>query len=109
MANQRRPRVALIGCGGTISSLAVHEFDYIDYPETGRKLTAGEVLERIPALAERADIIPIPFREVGSSAIGQTIGSDWRIRSRRLRLKIRSSAVSSCFTAPQRSKKPPIS
>ena len=74
MANQRRPRVALIGCGGTISSLAVHEFDYIDYPETGRKLTAGEVLERIPALAERADIIPIPFREVGSSAIGP---DDW--------------------------------
>lgn len=74
MSAAERPRIALIGCGGTISSLAADPFDYIDYPETGKKLTASEVLERIPALAERADIVPIPFREIGSSAIGP---ADW--------------------------------
>ena len=69
-----RPRIALIGCGGTISSLASDPFDYVDYPETGHKLSASEVLERVPALSERAEIVPVAFRELGSSAIGP---ADW--------------------------------
>lgn len=68
------PRVALIGCGGTISSLAVADSDYIDYPETGRKLSAAEVLDRLPALATLADLMALPFRAVGSSAFGP---ADW--------------------------------
>ena len=68
------PRVALIGCGGTISSLAVAETDYIDYPETGQKLSAAEVLDRLPRLAALADLTALPFRAVGSNAIGP---ADW--------------------------------
>lgn len=68
------PRIAIIGTGGTISSLATDPFDYVDYPETGRKLSVSEVIDQIPRLATIADLVPIPFREVGSSAIGP---ADW--------------------------------
>lgn len=64
------PRIAVIGTGGTISSIATDPFDYVDYPETGRKLAVSEVIDRIPKLATIADLVPVPFREVGSSAIG---------------------------------------
>lgn len=68
------PRIALIGCGGTISSLATAPTDYIDYPETGQKLSSDQVLTRLPGLADLAQITPLPFRAVGSSAIGP---ADW--------------------------------
>lgn len=68
------PRVALIGCGGTISTLAAGPFDTLDYPETGQKLTADEVLAEMPELATFASIHPVPFREVGSSKIAP---DDW--------------------------------
>ena len=47
----RRPQVAVIGCGGTISSLAVHKLD------RGQKTGASEVLRAAagrPHLAHRA-------------------------------------------------------
>lgn len=67
-------KVALIGAGGTISSLATHRRDYMDYPETGRKLSADEVIAEIPELAQVAELVAVPFRSVGSSAIGP---DDW--------------------------------
>ncbi|MCO6390095.1 asparaginase [Aliihoeflea aestuarii] len=68
------PSIGIIGAGGTISSLASDPRDYLDYPETGRKLSVEEVLERLPELDAFADLVPIGFRSVGSSAIGP---SDW--------------------------------
>lgn len=64
-------RVAVIGCGGTISTEASSAFDFIEYPETGRKLQIEEVLSHLPeeALA-MATYLPVAFRAVGSSAIG---------------------------------------
>lgn len=69
-----RPEVALIGCGGTISTRAAGPFDTLDYPETGQKLTAEEVLEEMPELASFAKIHTIPFREIGSSKMAP---DDW--------------------------------
>ena len=67
-------KVALIGAGGTISSLATHRRDYMDYPESGRKLSVDEVIAEIPELAQVAELVAVPFRSVGSSAIGP---DDW--------------------------------
>lgn len=67
-------RLALIGCGGTISSLATTPTDYIDYPETGQKISSQRVLDHLPGLADLAQITTLPFRAVGSSAIGP---DDW--------------------------------
>lgn len=64
-------RVAVIGCGGTISTEATDLFDFIEYPETGRKLQIDEVLAVLPEpVQELVDYVPVPFRAVGSSAIG---------------------------------------
>src|SRR4051794_3822698 len=70
-----RKRVAVIGCGGTISSIAHSSLDVLDYPETGRKLDVEEVLARTPELGRIAECVPIPFRAVGSSAVGP---QEWR-------------------------------
>lgn len=64
-----RPKVAVIGCGGTISSFATSPLDTIDYPDEGRKLAVDEVLAEIPEAGDVARIVPVPFRAVSSTAI----------------------------------------
>lgn len=69
-----KPRVAVIGCGGTISSISTHSLDVLDYPDFGRKMSVGEALGMVPEIGRFAETILIPYREVGSSAIGP---QDW--------------------------------
>jgi L-asparaginase len=68
------PAIAVIGCGGTISSVAQAPLDTIDYPEYGRKLSVDQLVERVPEARLVADPIGIPFRGIGSSAMTPT---DW--------------------------------
>jgi len=72
MAIHKRPKVALIGCGGTISSLGSDNLDLVDYPEFGRKLELELVIDRVPELNQIADIVPIPFKTVSSAALDIT-------------------------------------
>src|SRR5262249_17527068 len=65
-----KPLVAAIGCGGTISSLGRDSLDVLDYPDFGRKLPIEEVVGRYPEAAAAASLVPVPFRSVGSTAIG---------------------------------------
>jgi L-asparaginase len=65
-----RPLVAAIGCGGTISSLGRDSTDVLDYPDFGTKLPIEEVVERYPEIAKVAEVVPVSFRSVGSTAIG---------------------------------------
>jgi len=64
-----KPIVALIGCGGTISSLGSNPLDTTNY-RLGAKLRVAELLERFPEASEYAEIIPMDFSSVGSSAFG---------------------------------------
>lgn len=66
----QKPWVAAIGCGGTISSLGRDSTDVLDYPDFGRKLPIEEVVRRCGEIASIADVRPVPFRSVGSTAIG---------------------------------------
>jgi L-asparaginase len=68
------PTIAVIGCGGTISSMGESSLDTLNYPEHGRKLSVDEVLERLPEARLVAEPVAIPFRSVGSSAMTPT---DW--------------------------------
>src|SRR3979490_2435709 len=68
------PRIAVIGTGGTISSLGDGSLDVLDYPEFGQKLTCEALLDRFPETRLVADPVPITFRQVGSTAIGP---ADW--------------------------------
>lgn len=70
----RKPRIALIGLGGTIASMARDSLDSVDYPDFGTKLQPDELLDRVPEIAGEADVRPVPFRSVGSYKIGP---KDW--------------------------------
>ncbi|MBV7484041.1 asparaginase [Bordetella sp. BOR01] len=68
------PRVALIGCGGTMSSLGTSSLDLMDYPEHGSKIDAREMLARIPEASLVAQVEPVAFKSVGSTALTP---ADW--------------------------------
>src|ERR1700732_568984 len=68
------PRIAVIGTGGTISSLGASSLDVLDYPDFGQKLTCEALLDRFPQTRLVADPMPVTFRQVGSTDIGP---KDW--------------------------------
>ncbi|HVC51175.1 MAG TPA: asparaginase [Stellaceae bacterium] len=68
------PRIAVIGTGGTISSLGAGSLDVLDYPDFGQKLTTEALLDRFPETRQVAEPVPVTFRQVGSTAIGP---ADW--------------------------------
>src|SRR5215217_932079 len=68
------PRIAVIGTGGTISSLGATSLDVLDYPDFGQKLTSEGLIEKFPETKLVADPVPVTFRQVGSTAIGP---EDW--------------------------------
>jgi L-asparaginase len=72
--NSSLPRIAVIGTGGTISSLGASSLDVLDYPDFGQKLTCEALLERFPETRLVAEAVPLTFRQVGSTDIGPR---DW--------------------------------
>ena len=69
-----KPRVALIGTGGTISSIGRNSLDLWEYMDAGRKAEPDELLVRFPEAAEAAEVVPVRFRAVSSANVGP---SDW--------------------------------
>lgn len=84
MKEARSPEVAVIGCGGTISSLGTSSLDLMDYPEFGEKLSIDEILDRIPEVASVANVIAVPFRSVGSTNVAPADWFELRATIRRL-------------------------
>ena len=74
MSGEPRRRVAVIGTGGTISSVGRDPLDVWEYMDHSTKLEADEVVAGVPELAAVADVVPIRHRSVGSPAIGP---KDW--------------------------------
>jgi L-asparaginase len=68
------PRIAVIGTGGTISSLGNGSLDVLDYPDFGQKLTSEALIDKFAETRLVADPVPVTFRQVGSTAIGP---ADW--------------------------------
>jgi L-asparaginase len=64
------PRIAVIGTGGTISSLGASSLDVLDYPDFGQKLSAEALLDRFPETRLVAEPVPVTVRQVGSTEIG---------------------------------------
>jgi L-asparaginase len=69
-----KPRVALIGTGGTISSIGRGSLDLWEYMDAGRKAEPDELLVRFPEVAEAGEIVPVRFRAVSSANVGP---ADW--------------------------------
>jgi L-asparaginase len=71
---QPKRRVALIGTGGTISSIGRDSLDVWEYMDAGKKIGPDDLVARYPETAQVAEIVPVPFSSVGSSFIGP---ADW--------------------------------
>ncbi len=69
MSATGKPRVAVIGTGGTISSVGRGPLDLIDYSAKGEVLDIHGVLARVPELALVADVLPVPFKAIPSTAL----------------------------------------
>jgi L-asparaginase len=72
------PRIAVIGCGGTISSVSASSLDVLDYPEFGSKIEIDDLLQRFPETRLFAELQPVTFRSTSSSAIGPPEWNDLR-------------------------------
>lgn len=70
-----RPKVAVIGTGGTIASQGSGPLDVQDYASSGRPiLDAAQLVAGVPALREVAEVLPVPYAAIPSTAIGW---QDW--------------------------------
>ena len=74
MHEPARPRVALIGTGGTISSVGRDSLDVWEYMDHSQKLEVDALVANVPELATVADVVPVRHRAIGSPAIGP---KDW--------------------------------
>jgi L-asparaginase len=66
----KKPKIALISTGGTITSMStVGELDVFEYSSTGLRLDANQMLEKFHHCKTVADIIPVPFDTLLSTAV----------------------------------------
>jgi L-asparaginase len=70
-----KPKVAFIGTGGTIASVGTGPLDLNDYAAAGQIMHADEILARFPEVELVADVIPVRYRNIASTAIDFT---DWK-------------------------------
>jgi L-asparaginase len=71
-----KPKVALISTGGTITSIShVSELDMFEYTTSGNRLTAEQMLEKFPHCQSIAEVIPINFDTLPSTALAYP---EWR-------------------------------
>lgn len=64
-----KPKVAVIGTGGTISSVGRGPFDVQDYVSLGKMLDAQALIEQFSDVATLAEIIPVRFPIIPSTDI----------------------------------------
>lgn len=70
----RKPRIAFLGTGGTISFTGRDSLDTWEYMDYGTRLPVTEILARFPEVSEAAEIVPFDVRQVSSSGI---VPDDW--------------------------------
>jgi L-asparaginase len=70
-----KPKVAFIGTGGTIASVGAGPLDLQNYSATGKVMHADEIIARFPETALVADVVPVRYRNVASTAIDF---ADWK-------------------------------
>lgn len=67
-------KIVVIGTGGTISFDGRHSLDTYEYVEQGIRHGIAEVLDRFPETSQVAEIVPVDFRSLSSSAVSP---ADW--------------------------------
>ena len=70
-----RAKIAFIGTGGTIASLGRGPLDLQDYGAIGNVMHAEDIVAKWPVMHQVADIIPVKYRNIPSTAIDF---ADWK-------------------------------
>lgn len=70
MKTGARPRILVVGTGGTISHVGRHPLDYADYADGGRILDVDGLLGRASYVTDRVDAVPVKFRSIRSVDMG---------------------------------------
>ena len=66
----QKPKVAVIGTGGTITAISGNgPLDLYEYTATGRMLEADQLVDKFPEVRTVADIVPVRFKAVPSTAV----------------------------------------
>lgn len=66
----KKPKVAVIGTGGTITSISGNgPLDLYEYTSTGRMLEADQLVDMFPQVRDVAEIIPVRFKAIPSTAV----------------------------------------
>lgn len=74
-----KPKVAVIGTGGTIASIGTGPFDILDYGANNMMMPIGGILERFPEVHDVAEIVPVAYKAAPSPDIGF---DDWKALNR---------------------------
>ena len=69
MTTQPKPRVYLIGTGGSISFMGPSRTDYTNYSYDNRHLTIQEMLDRVPEITEVVEVLSEQFLNLGSTDV----------------------------------------
>jgi L-asparaginase len=77
----KRPKVAIIGTGGTISFTGRDSLDVWEYMDFGRRQTVAEILARFPEVGEAAEIVAIDYAQISSSGVRP---EDWLALNERI-------------------------
>lgn len=64
-----KPRVAIIGTGGTIASVGKGPLDLLDYSANDTMLHVEEILARFPEVHAVADVLPVRFEAIASPKV----------------------------------------
>jgi L-asparaginase len=68
-ATAARPRVAVVGTGGTVAFVGRHALDLYEYVDHGRCQEAAELVARFPEVGAAAEVLPVAYRAIPSSAV----------------------------------------
>jgi L-asparaginase len=71
MTAARRPRVHVIGTGGSIAGVGDDELDYTEYSENPGRFSVWELLDRVPEVREIAEVEVEEFSNVGSTSLAE--------------------------------------
>lgn len=65
-----KPKVAVIGVGGTIASLSASgPLDVVDYSANPTRLETDQIVERFSEVRDVADVVPVRFKSVPSTKV----------------------------------------
>lgn len=65
-----KPKVAVIGTGGTIASIGKGPLDILDYGANKTMLEINDILALFPEIYDVADVLPTPYRAIPSPSVG---------------------------------------